>query len=185
MLTTIKKIVEYWEARKDETELNVDWADAHERCWRCGYKTKLEKCHIIPKALGGSDQPSNLVLLCIRCHREAPNFPDPNFMWLWIKKTPVAMAKNYPFAAGMYDSYWIVRGFQEYEQMFGRSPLSTIVCENAEKADQALQMFRKLLDEEFKKAKIHWGEGRLNPSTIACILAAAEVQFLLRNLRDG
>ncbi|WP_330278058.1 hypothetical protein OG205_21755 [Lentzea sp. NBC_00516] len=34
--------------------------------------------------------------------------------------------------------------------------------------------FADALDREFEKAIIHFGEGRLNPSTIACVIAEAE-----------
>ena len=36
-----KKILEYWDGKIPETELNVDWADALEYCWGCGYKKTL------------------------------------------------------------------------------------------------------------------------------------------------
>src|SRR5262249_7661154 len=69
------------QCREDECGLGVDWSEAEERCWRCGYKSSLQKCHIVPDSLGGAARPSNLVLLCCRCHREAPNVADPRFMW--------------------------------------------------------------------------------------------------------
>ena len=34
--TSRKQIIEYWETCQDECELSVDWAEAEERCWRCG-----------------------------------------------------------------------------------------------------------------------------------------------------
>jgi ribosomal protein L37E len=72
-----QEIVDYWTARESECGLAVDWAEAHERCWRCGYKSRLQKCHIVPKSPDGKNDRSNLVLLCGRCHREAPNVADP------------------------------------------------------------------------------------------------------------
>jgi len=33
----------------------------------------VERCHLVPHALGGADSPANLVLLCGRCHRDAPD----------------------------------------------------------------------------------------------------------------
>lgn len=83
--TTKKEIVDYWASKQEEVGLSVDWSEAHERCWRCGYKKPLERCHIIPDSLGGKDEPENLVLLCKRCHIEAPNVEDKNFMWDWIR----------------------------------------------------------------------------------------------------
>lgn len=37
--TSRKQIIEYWETCQDECELSVDWAEAEERCWRCGCET--------------------------------------------------------------------------------------------------------------------------------------------------
>ena len=107
------EIVAYWETREEEGGLGVDWADADKRCWRCGYPTKrLQRCHIVPRAFGGPYAPENLVLLCRRCHREAPNVDDPRFMWIWLRATCL------PF----YDLYWTARGAVEFEEMFGRPP---------------------------------------------------------------
>ena len=40
------------------------------RCVRCGHTDErvLEKDHILPRAEGGSDDPSNLQWLCRNCH---------------------------------------------------------------------------------------------------------------------
>ena len=82
------KIVEYW---RDNTHINIFpyWKDAETQCWRCGYKfTKdLQRCHIIPRALGGSDSADNLILLCRNCHREAPDVNDSAFMLRWLEAT--------------------------------------------------------------------------------------------------
>jgi hypothetical protein len=158
----IGDIVKYWSTREDESGLGVDWAEAHERCWRCGYKSRLQRCHIIPDSRGGSAQPENLVLLCRRCHREAPNVPDTRFMWIWIRATCV------PF----YNMYWTARGAEEFEEIFGRPPFTgTNFDKNLR--DAAL----KLLHSEIASATVHWGEGRLNSSTIASVFAMVEEQL--------
>lgn len=36
-------------------------------------KQKLQRSHIVPDALGGVDEPSNLFLLCSRCHELSPD----------------------------------------------------------------------------------------------------------------
>lgn len=79
--TPLSEIISYWAKHADECGLNVDWAEAENHCWRCGYERNLERCHIIPDSLGGKDEPSNLVLLCKRCHAEDPNVADPEIMW--------------------------------------------------------------------------------------------------------
>lgn len=159
-------IVAYWAKRIPETELTVDWADACERCWRCGYKCALDRCHIVPRSLGGLDEPSNLVLLCARCHRDAPNAADPNFMWMWLR------AEAFPF----YDSFWTDRGFKEYEKIFGRRAFSGMTDPNlTARIGEALRT-------QLNKTTIHFGEGRLNPSTIAWVIASVEQMIAAEHL---
>lgn len=157
--TSHQNIVDYWSIHEDECGLAVDWIEAHERCWRCGYRSQLERCHIVPYSFAGSETPSNLVLLCRRCHREAPNIADPRFMWIWIRATSVPL----------YDTYWTIRASFEFEQMFGRRPFVGIGLSEAQ-----FQLADDLLREEMQNATIHFGEGRLNPITIACVFARVE-----------
>ncbi len=109
--TTKKEIVNYWSGIEDECVLSVDWAEAEERCWRCGYKARLQRCHIIPDSLGGRDEPSNLVLLCERCHIDAPNIESKSFMWDWIRAN----------GTSFYDTFWETRGAKEYEFIYKKS----------------------------------------------------------------
>lgn len=39
------------------------------RCQLCGCQKKLHVHHIMPKRIGGSDHPVNLISLCIPCHK--------------------------------------------------------------------------------------------------------------------
>lgn len=133
--------------------------EAHERCWRCGYKSVLHGCHIVPDSLRGANTPWNLVLLCGRCHREGPNVADARFMWIWLRSTCVPI----------YDRYWTERGLQEFEKMFGRKPFATLEFDGLPE-EQTRALLRK------EKVTIHFGEGRLNPSTIACLFALVEEQ---------
>lgn len=108
--TTKKEIVDYWSRIKDESFLSVDWSEAETRCWRCGYEKRLQRCHIIPDSLGGKDIPSNLVLLCERCHIDAPNVEDENFMWDWIFANKTAL----------YDTFFYKRALKEYEFIYNK-----------------------------------------------------------------
>ncbi|HEY9751255.1 MAG TPA: HNH endonuclease signature motif containing protein [Allocoleopsis sp.] len=45
------------------------------KCQCCGFKGS-EVHHIHPHHLGGKTVPENLILLCARCHEEAPDDPD-------------------------------------------------------------------------------------------------------------
>ena len=84
---------------------------------------------------------------------------DSRFMWIWMRTTCV------PF----YDLYWTTRGVEEFEKMFGRKPFTSTEFD-AVSENSALELLR----EEIKKATIHFGEGRMNPSTIASIFALLE-----------
>ena len=79
--------VDFWSQRIYEGDIGVDWADATERCWRCGAKRKLQKCHVIAKQFGGDDGPSNVIALCALCHDEMPDVTDAAEVWRWICAT--------------------------------------------------------------------------------------------------
>ena len=48
------------------------------RCTVCGATRSLEVHHIVPRADGGSNDPSNLVTLCADCHGTAHDRPEPD-----------------------------------------------------------------------------------------------------------
>lgn len=56
-----------------------------ETCWHCGYfeLPHLERCHIVPKHCGGSDDVSNLHLLCKRCHQVSEHLQGDEY-WAWF-----------------------------------------------------------------------------------------------------
>lgn len=109
--TTKEEIVKYWTRVEDECDLSVDWIDASERCWRCGCKKTLHRCHIIADSLGGKDEPKNFVLLCNRCHIEAPNVEDETFMWDWL----------HAYRTSLYDTFWKLKAYKEYEFIYKKS----------------------------------------------------------------
>ena len=153
------EIVEYWFSRIDECGLSVDAAEAHERCWRCGCKRTLERCHIVPASLGGSDDPSNLVLLCHRCHLDSPNVADPEIMWDWIRA----------YGTSFYDTFWTIQGMKEYEFIYNRSLEEEFKTRNIEDINR----FNEITKEEMRKATYHFGDPYLNIATIAGIIRMA------------
>ena len=166
--TSAADIIKYWSRHESECGLSVDWAEAHQRCWRCARKSRLQKCHIVPHSLGGKDSPENLVLLCARCHREAPNVSDPTFIWVWLRR----------YAVPLYDTDWIIRGYNEFEKIFGRRPfgdLSEDVPQTTILA--ALKKYRE-------QAIIHFGEGRPNPSTVAWLFSQIEQELASQGIRN-
>jgi 5-methylcytosine-specific restriction endonuclease McrA len=93
---SVQSIRKYWEQRKDQPVFSrygrdyyfrTDWTQAETACWCCGEsdpEATLERAHIVSFALGGSDEPSNFVLLCTGCHLDSPDVTDPRAMWDWI-----------------------------------------------------------------------------------------------------
>lgn len=92
-------------------EVVKDWGEP--MCWACGkpvvgdYEkscegerdlvllwndkkvvSKLNRCHIIPKALGGENTADNLFLLCEDCHWSSPDTINPSsfFRWVYTKR---------------------------------------------------------------------------------------------------
>ena len=119
--TTRKEIVEYWEQHVYEGDLGVDFDDAETRCWRCGKERSrngLDRCHIIPEQepFYGKDEPSNFVLLCSRCHKEAPDVGDKETMFSWIKAT----------RCGSYGEFDENRVFELFEKVYN-NPIETFL----------------------------------------------------------
>ncbi|MBM0203251.1 HNH endonuclease [Micromonospora sp. STR1s_5] len=49
-------------------------------------RAKLDRAHLRPHSLGGSNEPSNIVLLCRVCHLDAPDWDDPAEMLAWVQR---------------------------------------------------------------------------------------------------
>lgn len=163
-------IVEYWQTRVYEQDLGTDWDEATHRCWRCGtrhsqQKSTLERCHIIPASLGGPDTVDNLVLLCCRCHEEAPNINCKTAMWDWIKATKVPL----------YNTYWTLRSFEELKKIYGVSieQLTESLLQQKQKGVRqktVIKNFCKELESLFEGSSYHFGGGGLNESTNAILI---------------
>lgn len=160
--TTIKQAVDYWSRYVDECDLSVDWAEADTHCWRCGCEKHLERCHIVPDSLGGKDDPSNIVLLCKRCHQEGPNVTDPEIMWDWIK------AYKVPF----YETFWQIRGAKEYEFIYKKKLSQEIIdilaqCGKAITDQDVEMVIQQSIRQISLEADKHFGQPYFNTVTIA------------------
>ena len=51
-------------------------------------RAALHRHHILPVVLGGSNDPSNFVLLCRRCHRDTPHTSNSDIFWAWMRNRP-------------------------------------------------------------------------------------------------
>ena len=98
-------IFEHWKDWLNEN--GFDWGEPS--CWACGcwWSTKydvqnpkasldeikklwnkiapLQRCHIIPKSLGGTNDSSNLFLMCRECHDKAPDTSSRELFLKWAK----------------------------------------------------------------------------------------------------
>lgn len=161
--TTIQQAIEYWSKRVNESDLSVDWAEADTHCWRCGCEKNLERCHIVPDSLGGEDDPSNIVLLCKRCHIDGPNVKDSEVMWDWIK------AYSVPF----YNTFWGILGAKEYRFIYKKSffqevqdILDTVGLQYDDKVENRI---KEIQHEVINEAGIHFGHPYFNTATMAGI----------------
>lgn len=99
-------IFEYWKERLFVHGLFIDWGEPS--CWVCGFhygakydikcsdasweeihdcweRIPLQRCHIVPRSLGGSDTVENLFLMCRECHDLAPNTNIPEIFFEWSR----------------------------------------------------------------------------------------------------
>lgn len=163
--TTKEQIVDYWAKHEDECGLSVDFAEAHERCWRCGCRRGLERCHIVPDSLGGKDTPSNFVLLCKRCHLDNPNVADPEIMWDWLRA----------YAVPFYDTFWNINGFKEYEKIYGIPFREELKARNIRRENQ--KELDAIFEDMIHKASYHFGDPHLNIATLAGIYRMALKEY--------
>jgi hypothetical protein len=85
----IKECWDHYSGIVSELDVAVDWGDwntERNKCWCCGHESRLQRCHVVPKSLGGSDAAANIVPLCAQCHDKAPDVIDPSEMFRWIAK---------------------------------------------------------------------------------------------------
>lgn len=87
------KIAKYW-ASHDLFCGDIDLGEP--ACMSCGYfreewntwedAKQLQLCHLVPRSLGGTNDVSNIVLLCASCHDEMPDTIYKKITLKWIKE---------------------------------------------------------------------------------------------------
>lgn len=71
----------FWDGRYDVRSKAPSW----EQLVRAWEKAPLQRCHVVPCSLGGSNAPSNILLMCRECHDLSPNLIHLDFMLDWCK----------------------------------------------------------------------------------------------------
>ena len=59
-----------------------------EFCWGCAMEEKTERCHILARTFGGSDDVQNLHLLCSDCHKASELLSGLEY-FEWLKRRNV------------------------------------------------------------------------------------------------
>jgi 5-methylcytosine-specific restriction endonuclease McrA len=106
LLPSKSEIFEHWKDRLLEIGFFIDWGEPS--CWACGFhygakydvrcstgpwaevlrcweRVPLQRCHIVPRSLGGPDSPANLFLMCRECHDSQPNSSIPEIFFRWAR----------------------------------------------------------------------------------------------------
>lgn len=90
-----KAILSYWVEHGSESVIGWETVDnigecslGHSFCWSCGVEVsslnRLQKCHIHPHSLGGSNDVSNYFLMCGSCHEQSPDTSIPEIFFRWV-----------------------------------------------------------------------------------------------------
>ena len=100
------QIFDYWKERLPALGFFIDWGELG--CWACGFhygakydikradadwteifqcwdRIPLQRCHIIPRSLGGTNDVANCFLMCRECHDQAPNTIVPEIFFEWAR----------------------------------------------------------------------------------------------------
>jgi len=145
---------------------------AHPCCFACGWfserwyketprasweRAALERAHIIPAGLDGSDRAENIILLCNPCHQESPDWSDPWEMVRWISTRPDRPSREIEAVDAWIraaDKTW---GFHE-------------MLESAAAAGRSADWVVGLMRESARQAVVHGSGVGLSQATMAAIL---------------
>lgn len=173
-------VAEYWLSGRHQDRLGFPSTEFvsdidYPACFACGLhlpawvvptsyrlrwnKSALHRCHIVPRSLGDADNPSNLVLMCASCHRDAPDHTDENVLFNWMFRRQSADGMK-PFATEL-------------------MALGVSVEELVQVMAADIERWRKVSEEEMGKAGSHYGLG-LKPTASAAVYYATYMR-----LKDG
>ncbi|MGW3007291.1 HNH endonuclease [Streptomyces sp. NPDC001219] len=92
-------IAQFWEQSENRDDFAPYLSLGEPCCFACGWfserwekatpqaswrRATLDRAHIVPRSLGGSEAADNLLLLCRPCHEDSPDWADPRQMARWI-----------------------------------------------------------------------------------------------------
>jgi hypothetical protein len=95
----------------------------HPPSWKVWNQATLDRCHICPHSLGGTDDPTNLVLLCSSCHRDAPNVGDPCYMIKWMTERDTCIDRFSHLLERTLDTFELREDFSRVAEADGRAKM--------------------------------------------------------------
>ncbi len=121
-------------------------------CFACGSTLDIQRCHIQAKSTGGSDDESNLHLLCAKCHIESEMLSGERY-WVWLKN----MTEEHwmPFTEHIYSrrqkiGYSDLKAYEIYRQSGISGLLEYMAFFESESQEQA-DNFKAEILEKMKK----------------------------------
>lgn len=175
-------IVQYWAGSPSGHEVFAPRLSIDDPCcFACGWfserwkegrsarksweRARLERAHIIPAGLDGSDEAANLILLCTPCHEESPDWFSPWEMAAWISRRPERPSREVEQMNAWLEALEDVPQFKEMlnEQVTSKGSVEVVVA-----------ALRKSLD----GAVVHGNGVGLTRATMAAIVrrSVAEVR---------
>ena len=108
-----KSIMQYWKSREASERLDqyrfdhrleLEFVDMLKKddcffCFGCYEQEEswrsFDRAHIVPAMLGGSNHPSNFVMLCSECHYDNPNTVHEEIYFKWLDGVEFCYSKKY------------------------------------------------------------------------------------------
>lgn len=125
----------------------------------------LQRCHIVPRMLGGADTPENLFLLCPDCHAESPDTINRSafFRWVYRKKKRCTFGLDVVQFVDDFRAEVEDRGYS-FEQFMG--------CFR----EQSIPEFLDMIDDGIERAGFH-GTQIAPSSMVVCVVDAMETRI--------
>ena len=79
-----RDIFAYWCDHEKFVELDITVGNS-DCCMACGFHFYVERCHLKAVSNGGSNDVSNLHILCKNCHTESEML-NKEYYWIWLKE---------------------------------------------------------------------------------------------------
>jgi len=170
------KIAQYWNESRRRSDFAPHLVLDEPCCFACGWfserwrqatpqaswqRAGLERAHIVPRSLGGPDDVSNLLLLCRPCHRESPDWVDPEQMARWTATREERPSREVETLMAWFSAAESVPDFQD--------ALAAVVMEEGA-SERVSELIRDLLG----RAGTHFGVGFSQGTRVAVLQAAAD-----------